>query len=90
MECFAFLEKFCLKNFSFQEEFSELQSNLHTSLCKAPFILVTFERNFEFLDTYSKITQENLGSRTPLITNKSVHEHIFRTKNVSVNERCLE
>jgi hypothetical protein len=34
--------------------------------------------------------QWNLGSRTPFITNKSVHEQIFRTKNVSGDERCLK
>jgi hypothetical protein len=31
----------------------------------------------------------NLGSRTPLFTNNSVHEQIFRAKNVSDDERCL-
>jgi hypothetical protein len=32
----------------------------------------------------------NLGSRMSFITNKSVHEQIFQTKNVSGDERCLE
>jgi len=31
----------------------------------------------------------NIGSRTPLFTNNSVHEQIFRAKNVSDDERCL-
>jgi hypothetical protein len=40
--------------------------------------------------TYELRVQWDLGSRTPLITNKSVHEQIFRKKNVSGDERCLE
>jgi hypothetical protein len=31
----------------------------------------------------------NLGSRTPLFMNSSVHEQIFQAKNVSDDERCL-
>jgi hypothetical protein len=33
--------------------------------------------------------QWNLGSRTPLFTNNSVHEQIFQAKKVSDDERCL-
>jgi hypothetical protein len=33
--------------------------------------------------------QWGLGSRTPLFTNNSVHEQIFRAKNVSDDERFL-
>jgi putative component of membrane protein insertase Oxa1/YidC/SpoIIIJ protein YidD len=36
------------------------------------------------------LIQWNLGSRMSLIMNKSVHEQIFRTKNISGDERCLE
>jgi hypothetical protein len=35
------------------------------------------------------VIQWNLGSRTPLFTNNSVHEQTFRAKKVSHDERCL-
>lgn len=42
------------------------------------------------LSGFDLYKQWKLGSQTHLITNKSVHEQIFWTKNVSVDERCLE
>ena len=38
--CFDFLHSFCLKHFSFQEEFSQTLTNIHRFSCKAPVILV--------------------------------------------------
>jgi hypothetical protein len=46
--------------------------------------------NKEFMQLFGDLDiQWNLGSRTPLFTNNSVHEQIFRAKNVSDDERCL-
>jgi hypothetical protein len=39
--------------------------------------------------TILKYIQWNLGSRTPLFTNNSVHEQIFRAENTSDDEWCL-
>jgi hypothetical protein len=45
---------------------------------------------FGLVDINQSGIQWNLGSRTPLVTNKLVHEQIIQTKNVSGDERCLE
>ena len=70
--CFDFLYNFCLKNFSFWEEMSELcDKNVYRYSRKLPFILVRFSWNLNFFTEFKK------SSNTKFHENPSSGSRVF-------------
>jgi hypothetical protein len=63
--CFDILYNFCLKNFSFQKEFSETLSKLYTGLLvKYPLLLQDFSETGTFFTDFQKILRYQISRKS--------------------------
>ena len=78
MVCFDFLCNFCVKHFSFQQQFNRI-TNFYRSSSKVPVIIVRFQFNLNFLETFEKYSyiklHENASSGSSVVPCEHTHTH---------------